>query len=386
MFEHLLDSDPPELSDDFRDRVVANGRRRQRHVRLAAGGVVLAPLVVLGGFAVYLRGQADELERVPVVGLTPVVEPTDPTVADPTVSTPNSVADADEPEPPPIAAPTNILIAGVDQRPPGSDVTGSRADTIAVVRVDPDLSRVSLLSLPRDLWITTNDGTSRRLNSFSQDSSLVLVVSDLLDIDLNHYIEIDFAGFTSLIDIAGGVTVPFEYPVRDEQTGFTAEAGCNRLSGTDALAYVRSRRLATLDPTAQTWVIDGSADIGRIARQQDLIRRAYTAVLEQSYDVTDQLRLLNDVVDDLTVDDGLDLDGVRAIFNATAAIGAENLHTYDLTSSLSPVTIQGNSVLLADPDGLAATVDQFLAHDLNGASSVPTVTSSDTAPPPFDDC
>ena len=276
------------------------------------------PLLVLGGIAVYIRDQANELERITVGGLAPAeTVPLDQSLPSATTPTADEV--------PPIATPLNVLVVGVDRRPPGSDVEGSRADTIAVVRIDPDQQRVSMLSLPRDLWVTTDDGTSRRINSFTDNGGLVEVASSILGIDINHYVEIDFDGFESLIDLAGGVTVPFDHAVRDINTGFTADAGCNTLSGADALAYVRSRRLEQLDPATGEWRADPRSDLGRIARQQDLTQRLYTSVLAQNYSTTDKTRLLTDVVDDITVDTGLDLDGLRAIFNAAALIGTEQL-------------------------------------------------------------
>lgn len=370
MFEQLLDPNPPDLGDGFRRRVIADGHRRQRRTRLAAGSAVLVPCVAIGGFAVYLRSQSDELERIRVTGLTPA---DDPTVSSPTDTTTNSVTDAEEQEVPPISVPINVLVAGVDRRPAGVGVPGSRADTIAVVRIDPQLDRVSILSLPRDLWVTTSNSTSARLNSFTEDGSLVTIVAELLDVDINHYVEVDFDGFESLIDIAGGVAMPFDQQVRDTSTGFEADAGCNELSGADALAYVRSRKLEAFDPTTNTWTIDPRSDIGRIARHQDLIQRVYTTVLSQNYDTTDKVRLLNDVVDDLTVDNGLDLNGVRAIFNAATAIGPDNFSAHNITSAITAEVIDGQSVLVADPDGVIVEVDDFLGRTTDAAAAVPAI-------------
>lgn len=370
MFEQLLDPNPPDLGDGFRRRVIADGRRHQRRTRLAAGSAVLVPCVAIGGFAVYLRSQSDELERIRVTGLTPA---DDSTVSSPPNMTPNSVADAEDQEVPPISVPINVLVAGVDRRPAGAGVPGSRADTIAVVRIDPQLDRVSILSLPRDLWVTTSNGTSARLNSFTEDGSLITVVAELLDVDINHYVEVDFDGFESLIDIAGGVAVPFGQQVRDTSTGFEADSGCNELSGAATLAYVRSRKLESFDPTTNMWTIDPRSDIGRIARQQDLIQRVYTTVLSQNYDTTDKVRLLNDVVDDLTVDNGLDLDGVRAIFNAATIIGPDNFSAYDITAAITGEVIDGQSVLVADPDGVIVAVADFLGRSPDAAAAVPAI-------------
>ena len=346
----------------------SRARTRQRRLRVAVGSVALAPMVVVGGVAVFLRGQANELERIEVTGLAPAAS-LPPISPDPTPSGP--VEDV-----PPLATPLNILVAGVDRRPPGDEVQGSRADTIAVVRIDPDEQRVSVLSVPRNLWVTTPDGTTGRINAFTDDGGLVEVVSSVLGIDINHYVEVDFAGFETLIDLAGGVSVPFDTALRDESTGFTAVVGCNSLSGADALGYVRSRRMQALDPATGEWTQDPSSDLGRIARQQDLMQRVLTTVLSHDYSTADKARLLTNVVEDITVDTGLDLTGLQAIFNAAALIGADNFQTYDLNSTLSEEIIEGNAVLVADAAGIQADVDRFLNGTTDDAGSDP-LTSTD---------
>jgi LCP family protein required for cell wall assembly len=243
-----------------------------------------------------------------------------------------------------------------------------------------------MLSLPRDLWVTADDGTGKRINSFTDNGGLVEVVSSLLGIDINHYIEIDFDGFESLIDLAGGVTVPFDHAVRDTNTGFTADAGCNTLSGADALAYVRSRRLEQLDPATGEWRPDPRSDLGRIARQQDLTQRLYASVLAQNYSTTDKTRLLTDVIDDITVDTGLDLDGLRAIFNAAALIGASNFDTYDLSATLSAKTIDGNAVLIADPAGIRTQVDNLLRPPTGALADTQVPDHQDAIDPPATRC
>lgn len=341
---------------------------------MAAGSVLAAPCLAIGGFAMYLRSQADQLEQITVTGLEPADTPPATALLIPSTTTDMEVLAQDLP----ISVPLNILVAGVDRRPDGAEVLGSRADTIAVVRIDPNLGRVSILSLPRDLWVTGPDDRAGRLNSFTEDGALVPVVSSLLNIDLNHYIEVDFDGFESLIDIVGGVSVPFDHPVRDRNTGFVADEGCIELSGSEALAYVRSRKLEEFDQTDGTWTIDPRSDLGRIARQQDLMERVYTAVLSEDYGPVDRVRLLDDVVDDLTVDSGLDLDGVRAIFNAAALIGPAGFSTYDITDGLSGTVIDGQAVLIAEPDSIAAAVNGLLGRDDPVSQAAPTA-SGDVA-------
>ncbi len=371
MFEHLTDLDPPEFDATFRERVVAKARARQRRTRVTVGSLALVPLLAVGGFGLYLRDQANQLEHVDVTGLVPA-DTLPPIGSDPLTTR------AEPAEVPPISTPLNILIVGVDRRPPGSEVMGSRADTIAVVRIDPAQGRVGILSIPRDLWITDDSGTGSRINTFTDDGGLVPVVSDLLGIDINHYVEVDFDGFQSLIDLAGGVTIRFDQPARDDHTGFSTDAGCINLSGTDALAYARSRHLETFDADTGEWMPDPRSDLGRIARQQDLIQRVYAQTLAHPYSTTDKIRLVNDVVDDITVDAGLDLDGLLAIFNAATLIGSDHVDTYDLTDAISAQAIDGNAVLVADPAGIQTQVTNLLGQDQT-TSANPTTPNSDGA-------
>jgi hypothetical protein len=97
------------------------------------------------------------------------------------------------------------------------------------------------------------------------------------------------------------------------------------------------------------------------------MQRVYVTVLTQTYSSTDKVRLLTDVIDDITVDSGLDLRGLLAIFNAAARIGPDNFDTYDLTANLASETVDGNSVLLADPAGVQAEVDKLLGQTDQGA-------------------
>ncbi|MCB0968900.1 MAG: LCP family protein [Ilumatobacter sp.] len=388
MFDHLDDPTPPELGDRFHDRVVGAAQRRQRRARVMFGSVALLPLLIVGGLALYLRDQAGELRRVEVAGLAPA--DTSPATTTPPAGSETTAATVDASgavveDVPPIATPLNILVVGVDRRPPGSEVTGSRADTIAVVRIDPDRGRVGVLSLPRDLWVE-HEGIGRRLNAFTEDPGLVEVVSSLLAVDIHHYVEVDFEGFESLIDLAGGVSVPFDTAVRDSQTGFTAAPGCNELSGSDALAYARSRRLESLDATTGRWSPDPTSDLGRVARQQDLTQRIYRDVLSANYSTTDEVRLLTNVVDDITVDTGLDLDGLRAILNAAQLIGPEHVQFYDLNAGLTSETIQGNSVLIVDDATTRASVDGLLGNAPPEAANQPPTTLPGAINPPAEPC
>src|SRR4051812_32468993 len=107
----------------------------------------------------------------------------------------------------------NFLIVGsdtravVDQSDPnakafGHEDSGQRSDTIMIARVDPDAKTVDLISFPRDLWVPISpSGESGRINTAyntndpaeSGAQQLVDTIRADFGIDINHYLEIDFA-------------------------------------------------------------------------------------------------------------------------------------------------------------------------------------------------
>jgi len=95
-------------------------------------------------------------------------------------------------------------------------------------------------------------------------------VEKMSGVRLDHYLEIDFAGFKDLVDAIGGVTVRLDEPVKDTHSGLDLAAGSQRLNGTQSLAFVRTRY----------GVGDGS-DLGRIGNQQKFLTALLTEVKRQ---------------------------------------------------------------------------------------------------------
>ncbi len=129
-----------------------------------------------------------------------------------------------------------------------------------VLRLDKTNDTASILSIPRDLWIAADKS---RINAAFNKGPANLVetvtTADELQIPIQHYVEVDFSGFKSLVDALGGVQVCFEYPTRDENTGLNVtEPGCPTLTGVEALAYARSRHFEQFKDGEWT----GGPDIG----------------------------------------------------------------------------------------------------------------------------
>lgn len=149
------------------------------------------------------------------------------------------------------------------------DIGGKRSDTLMVMHYVKKTGGLSLVSIPRDLWVEIGNGSkSQRINTAYQIGTDVLIrtVQKALSIPIHHYIEIDFQGFKGLVDAVGGVTLCVDYPSRDRHTGLFIKAGCPRLDGVEALAFARSRFFES--KIDGEWTIDGTSDIGRTSRQR----------------------------------------------------------------------------------------------------------------------
>jgi len=134
------------------------------------------------------------------------------------------------------------------------------------------------------------------------------------DIDIQHYLEVNFKTFEDIVNAVGTVPVYFPEQVRDQHSGLRPliyGPGCYQLDGATALAYVRSRYPEYYENGR--WV-DGSgrADIDRIERQQNFIktlgRKAVSTTLDDPMIAPD---LADRVIPNLAADEGFD----RAAFN-----------------------------------------------------------------------
>ncbi len=223
-----------------------------------------------------------------------------------------------------------------------ADVQGQRSDTLMVLRHDRANDELALLSIPRDLWVEIPGRGTDRINSAYRDGAATLIetVDRNLGLPIHHYLEVDFNGFKAIVDAIGGVELCFEVPTRDLNTGLNIVVpGCPTLDGVQALAYARSRYYEELRDGE--WVRDGTADLGRIKRQQRFVQTALSAavaaVLADPFRVGD---LAQAATDALAVDAELDLVEVAGL----ARLGGAALATYSLP--VRGETIDDKAVLL----------------------------------------
>lgn len=276
------------------------GRRTwgQRGVLLINVSVVLACFVSAFGVR-FANAKANSIRRVVIEPRARVAVPAAPPATVPVGVVGTGAPTGATAAPARLASPpVNFLVVGSDSRacidPNAEDAgqflakgdTGNQSDTIMVLRVDPGTNAAAILSFPRDLFVklagSTRSGKINAAFAGGNASRLIQTIEDNFAVPIDHYVQIDFCAFKNIVDAVGGVRIAFEYPARDTNSGlWVPEPGCVSFDGTNALRYARSRYFEWSTNGGRTWVDDGTADRGRIRRQQDFIKRVMQKAIDK---------------------------------------------------------------------------------------------------------
>jgi LCP family protein required for cell wall assembly len=208
----------------------------------------------------------------------------------------------------------NILFIGSDSRDLktkeyGKGTGSQRSDALMLVHFSKGNTRIDAVQIPRDTKLDLPackdtgsgafaGGPGQMINSALDGGPAcsVRAVETLSDVRIDHFVQLDFDGFASMVNALGGVNVCLEQPMVDRLAKLDLPAGKQKIKGKDALALARTRHA----------VGDGS-DIGRLGHQQvvmsSIINQARsTSVLTRP----DKLfRFVNALTKSITVDDGI---------------------------------------------------------------------------------
>lgn len=230
-----------------------------------------------------------------------------------------------------LGAPENIMLIGNQTRAGLSQsqaaqfgspqqLSGSLSDVLMILHLDPAKGTASLLSIPRDLFAPMPAGSPvgryQKIDAALNDgangpNNLIKAVEDDFGIPINHYVELEFNGFSQTVDALGGINVDFPMPLWDSYSLLNIPtAGCIHLDGAQALALVRARHLQ-YDPPGVTssrfyWPYDPESDLSRIVRDHTFLRILFsTAIAKGLGDPITLNNFLGAVTNQITIDPGL---------------------------------------------------------------------------------
>ena len=249
-----------------------------------------------------------------------------------------------------------FLLLGADSRSGSS----FRTDTILVAIVRPAEGQVSLISIPRDLWVNIPTVGVQRINTafeFGENSGYTgggagLLKDTLLfnlGLKIDHTVMVDFDGFRKTVDTIGGIDIPIACPYTDWRLRdptydpenadnwfmYTAGPGLLHMNGDLALWYARSRK--------------HSNDFDRGRRQQEVIRAIYAQALRANL-VGRIPELYTDLSSSFTTD--LGLADILKLTPLALHLTNADIRSYFIAGDLvtSWITPGGADVLLPNTD------------------------------------
>ncbi|MFI0357734.1 LCP family protein [Actinomadura sp. 9N407] len=306
-----------------------------------------------------------------------------------------------------------ILVAGVDRREGLTKAqqkaaklgheAGERSDTMLLMHISRDHDRVTVVNLPRDSYVTipahksngsegakgaavpARPGKLTWAYQFGGPDLTVNTVKRATGVSIDHYVEVNFYGFVSMVDALGGVDVCTEQPINDKKSGLVLPAGTSHVDGLKALSFARAR-----------YTLTGGSDLGRIERQQQFMAAMMKRALSTKTlsDPAKSTRFLNAALKSLRVDDKL-ADNLPEL-----ADQMKGLSTDSLTFAKVPLANPDHNAVLWNAGTPQSTVlwDQGRADDLfakvrrdqpvtkpsPSASATPSATPTGPTVPPED--
>jgi LCP family protein required for cell wall assembly len=345
-------------------------RRLLRHTALAVAGVLVLTAIVAAGAYRYYNGR---ITRITVSALGHA----------------GTSAGATSSPAPAVVTGSYFLLAGSDTRSisdgsnfGGGAVSGQRSDTVILVHIPPGNAKATLMSFPRDSYVTipaytdssgsTVAAHKAKLNeayALGGANLLVATIEQLTGLPIDHYLQVNFDGFRNIVNAVGGVTLCVTTSRNDSDSGDHLSAGTHpNVGGNAALAFVRDRKGLP------------AGDLSRIQDQQYFLSQLMKKVLSAGT-LTSPVRLaalLSAVTGSLTVDKGFGLAQFRALASHVSSLTPSRVTFVPLpiTTAAGWRDIHGvrQSVVLLDDTHLPAA----FATLAGTAPATPTTAASPT--------
>lgn len=137
----------------------------------------------------------------------------------------------------------NVYISGIDSYGDVSDQT--RSDVNIVMSINPVTNKILMINIPRDFYVELDGlGAKDKLTHagmYGVETSSK-TIENLLDIEINYYVKVNYNAVIDLVDALGGVNVYSKYAFTTHQYRYKIKEGYNYVDGKKALDFVRTRK------------------------------------------------------------------------------------------------------------------------------------------------
>jgi LCP family protein required for cell wall assembly len=269
------------------------------------------------------------------------------------------------------SAPFTVLLMGSDNdgkfTTAGSTSGFCCTQSMILVRVDPAASSVTMLSIPRDLYLPLSTGGDGKVSEAFGDAggsnkgidAEIATIEQDFQVHVDHYVWIGLQGLINLIDEVGGIDIVASHPVMDDNYPYDVAGstnpnaadrvavlpGAQHMDGLEALEYVRSRH------------DDLSEDLGRSVRQQQVL----VALRQKLTQLT--IGDINNVASALSgeVLTDVPLTQISILLGLSKDIGSGSIHHvfFIPVTDFITSTVNGEDVEMPEMSAILTTVHQY---------------------------
>lgn len=285
----------------------------------------------------------------------------------------------------------NILFIGSDSRNLKTKEYGSdksqRSDALMLVHFARDNARIDAVQIPRDTLLDLPACEDSGSGSFAGGMGMinsaltagpacsVRAVEKLSDVRIDHFVQLDFEGFASMVNALGGVEVCLDEAMVDKDAKLNLPAGKQKIDGKDALALARTRKA----------VGDGS-DIGRLGHQQVVM----SSIIEQARSTSvltrpDRLfKFVNALTKAITVDEGISSVGeLTGLAKRARAVPDEGITFVTMPNGAAPSDVN-RVVKTEDADTIFNAVAKDQEMPVEGEADAEAPAGDGETTPPVD--
>lgn len=261
--------------------------------------------------------------------------------------------------------PVNILVMGIDRVPEAkndpSQIFSGRSDTLLLLRLDPTDDSVNLLSIPRDTQVDIPGVGLSKINHANVEGGPALaaqVVSNTLNgVPIDRYVRVSTDAFRELVDLLGGVRIyvpeNMSYTDQTQKLKIDLKQGWQTLNGDQAEQFARYRG-------------DGAGDIGRVQRQQALLKALRGRLISPT--VIPRIPAILNMMQRY-IDTNLTLEEMLALINLGLQADKQDVRMVMLPGRFSAPDEFIASYWIMNPEGRDRVLQQYFKRDASMADA-----------------
>ena len=272
-----------------------------------------------------------------------------------------------------ITEPFTILLMGVDSDAEGIANGSFNGDSLMLITFNPKTLSTTILSIPRDSYVPIACFSGQRKNKITHaawqgEECMMDTIENFLDVKIDYYVKINFAGVVQLVDTLGGVEIDVPYNLCEQNSKrqwgnntIYIEKGFQTLNGEQALAYARNRH-PNPGKCSSKWTNYTSNDFIRGEHQQEVV----TAILNKFKDIDnlDTVYKLLDTISNNMVTN-MSTDQILSLYNVFKDVASKSAGMDNMADVLGiqRLKLNGYDARIYDYGGTNLSLYNYVLYD-----------------------